>query len=80
MLLLVFLHRDSVRIFLFDEPETALHLTWQHKLPEAFEQLAPNSQFIITTHSPGIVHGKWLSKMIDMKNIRSMMADSPVEG
>ncbi len=74
MLLIVFLEQKKVRIFLFDEPETALHLSWQKKLPDALVELAPNCQFILTTHSPGIVSGKWLPRLTDMSKIRKLMA------
>ena len=73
MLLIVFLEQDDVRLFLFDEPETALHLSWQKKLPDALLQLAPNCQFILTTHSPGLVSGKWLPRLTDMSKIRKLM-------
>ena len=76
MLLSVFLDKNDIRLFLFDEPETALHLSWQKRLPDALMEIAPNCQFILTTHSPGLVSGKWLPRLIDMSKIRKLMAET----
>ncbi|WP_294280681.1 AAA family ATPase [uncultured Chryseobacterium sp.] len=47
-------------LFLFDEPDTYLHPSWQRKFIENINELAENtaynnSQFLITTHSPQLL-------------------------
>ncbi|HDY92426.1 MAG TPA: hypothetical protein ENH67_07465 [Pseudoalteromonas sp.] len=58
LFLVVLIYRDSV--FLFDEPEISLHVNWQKNLIADLVSLAPNSQFIIATHSPDLIGGEWL--------------------
>lgn len=43
-------------IFIIDEPELSLHLTWQEKFVEAMKEAAPNLQLILATHAPAIVN------------------------
>jgi predicted ATP-binding protein involved in virulence len=47
-------------LFLFDEPDTYLHPSWQRNFIESINELSKNaeynnSQFIITTHSPQLL-------------------------
>lgn len=55
LLLIVFLYRDSNTIFIFDEPDLAMHVEWQRILLSTFLELAPKSQFFISTHSPALI-------------------------
>lgn len=55
LLLMVFLYRDNNTIYLFDEPDLAMHIEWQRILLSTFLEIAPNSQFIISTHSPALI-------------------------
>ena len=43
-------------IFIIDEPELSLHLTWQEKFVEAMKEAAPDLQLILATHAPAIVN------------------------
>lgn len=57
---LVELVNNENTLFLFDEPDTYLHPSWQSKFIEDINQLTnnteySNSQFIITTHSPQLL-------------------------
>ncbi len=54
LMLTVYLYKDTA-FFMFDEPDLSLHVEWQRMLLPAFQRLAPNSQFIIGTHSPFLV-------------------------
>lgn len=54
LLMTAYLYRDSAS-FVFDEPDLSLHMEWQKMLLPALLTLAPNSQFIISTHSPFLV-------------------------
>lgn len=42
-------------IYVADEPELSLHVSWQEKLLSALRALNPQMQLIIATHSPDIV-------------------------
>ena len=55
LLLIVFLFRNKNTIFIFDEPDLSIHIEWQSKLLQVFLELAPNSQFFISTHSPALI-------------------------
>ncbi len=42
-------------VFIADEPELSLHVSWQSELLKNIISLNPNAQMIIATHSPDIV-------------------------
>lgn len=42
-------------IFIADEPELSLHLSWQRKLLLAIQDLSPDMQIIVATHAPAII-------------------------
>ena len=42
-------------VILIDEPEIALHPTWQIDIMKIYENIGENNQFIVTTHSPFII-------------------------
>lgn len=44
-------------VYVADEPELSLHVTWQEKLMASLVQLAGRCQFIVATHSPDIAGG-----------------------
>ena len=62
------LQKRNSTIFLADEPELSLHISWQRKILPSLNSLNPNAQIIVATHSPEIV-GKWSSNTINMENI-----------
>jgi len=55
-------------IYIADEPELSLHISWQRKIIPSLNQLNENAQLIIATHSPEIVGNKG-DKIINMENI-----------
>lgn len=55
-------------IFVADEPELSLHIEWQRNIINAINDLNPNAQVIVATHSPEIA-GLWSLKIIRMENI-----------
>jgi len=65
----VFLYKDKVEVFLFDEPEISLHVKWQRNLIKDLSELAPNNQFIIATHSPSLVQNDWLGHCLDISDV-----------
>lgn len=69
ILINVFLLREKSAIVFMDEPEIALHVSWQYKLLNTLTQLNPNAQFIITTHSPSIFGNGWGANVVYMEDI-----------
>jgi len=65
----VFLYKDKVSVFLFDEPEISLHVKWQRNLMKDLSKLAPENQFIIATHSPSLVQNGWLGHCLDISDV-----------
>lgn len=49
------LSKDKGSVFIADEPELSLHLTWQRKMLPSILALSPKSQIIVATHSPAII-------------------------
>lgn len=62
------LQRNRPTLFLADEPELSLHISWQRKIIEAIHQLNYNAQLIFATHSPEVV-SQWRKNVINMANI-----------
>lgn len=52
----------GVKLFLFDEPDTHLHVKAQYDLIEIIEEIAQDDQVIITSHSPFILNSVEPSK------------------
>lgn len=46
------------RIYVVDEPEVSLHITWQERFVDALLEACPDGQFILATHSPSIIAKK----------------------
>jgi predicted ATPase len=59
--------KDPV-VYVADEPELSLHVTWQEKLLKSITALAGQCQVIVATHSPDIAGG-YPSKIIDLARI-----------
>lgn len=62
------LQRKAPWIYIADEPELSLHVTWQSQLIDSLRNINPNAQIIVATHSPDIV-AHYDSKTIDMEAI-----------
>lgn len=45
-------------IFVIDEPELSLHISWQEIFVDALLKASPNTQFILATHAPAILARK----------------------
>lgn len=59
------LSERSPVVYVADEPELSLHVSWQEKLLGALTKLAGRCQFVVATHSPDIAAG-FGSKIIDL--------------
>ncbi|HAS8157102.1 TPA: hypothetical protein I7726_11675 [Vibrio vulnificus] len=50
------LRKDGV--FIVDEPELSLHISWQDMFVDAIQEASPGLQIILATHSPSIIGGR----------------------
>ena len=62
------LQRQRPFIFLADEPELSLHISWQRGILSAIRSINPNAQIVVATHSPEIA-GKFRDCLMDMEDI-----------
>lgn len=56
-------------LFLMDEPEVSLHLSWQEKIIDAIMHINSQMQIIAVTHSPGIIMNGHMDAYVEMKDI-----------
>lgn len=63
LLFTIFLMEEKPYVLLLDEPEISLHIEWQDKLISLLNELNPNCQIIMTTHSPNIFADGWEDKL-----------------
>ena len=47
--------KSSSKIFIVDEPEVSLHVSWQEKFVDALMEASPDNQFVLATHAPSII-------------------------
>lgn len=59
-------NRKHTGIFVVDEPELSLHLSWQRIFVEKTMEINPNIQLIFATHSPEFV-GRYRDKMYKLE-------------
>ncbi len=62
------LQRNTTSIFIADEPELSLHISWQRKILSAIRKLNSQAQIVVATHSPEIA-GRWKDNIIGMEDI-----------
>lgn len=62
------LQRQVPYIFLADEPELSLHISWQRNVISAIKKINPNAQVIVATHSPEVA-GKFRGYLLDMEDL-----------
>ncbi len=63
-------YRKESSVFVIDEPELSLHLSWQEKFVDAILEASPSTQFILATHSPAIISNfEYEQKAIYIRNI-----------
>ena len=56
---------------LMDEPEISLHIEWQQRLIQLIRQLNPNTQIILSTHSPALIMDGWTDVVTEVEDITS---------
>lgn len=58
-------------VFVIDEPELSLHISWQEIFVDALLEASPNTQFIMATHAPAILAKKerkdWCESLTKIK-------------
>lgn len=54
-------------VILIDELDAHLHPIWQQRLNEILRDNFPNTQFILTAHSPLVVAGCWSSEVVVLR-------------
>lgn len=62
------LQRNKPYVFLTDEPELSLHISWQRKIIPAIRRLNPCAQVIAATHSPEVA-SKYRNSIFDMEKL-----------
>lgn len=68
-------------ILFLDEIEIHLHPTWQRKILPVVQQLFPNAQIFISTHSPfvvGSVDGAWVHRFVRDEQGHSRLLGEPI--
>ena len=65
----LFSKKEFDGIIVIDELELHLHPEWQTKIYFALQEIFPNVQFIITTHSPHIVQSAKGNKLLHWQRI-----------
>ena len=74
---MVFIYKDNNTIFIMDEPDLAMHVNWQKKLLRTFLDIAPNAQFILSTHSPALIpNDKKDIGFINVTKLKELMESS----
>ncbi|MCF0179032.1 MAG: AAA family ATPase [Bacteroidales bacterium] len=69
LLFTLFLMEEKPNVFLLDEPEISLHIEWQDHLIALMNELNPNCQLIMTTHSPNIFADGWEDKLVFISDL-----------
>jgi len=62
------LQQEKAVVYIADEPELSLHISWQETLTSSISSLNPNAQIIFATHSPDIVNSH-SDKIINMEDV-----------
>ena len=52
---IAFLQKNNAPIFIIDEPELSLHISWQELFVDALLKASPHTQYILATHAPAII-------------------------
>jgi ABC-type lipoprotein export system ATPase subunit len=69
ILLTVLVQDNKPSIIFMDEPEISLHFDWQKKLIQFIQELNPNVQIILATHSPAVIMEGWRNKVKDVRDL-----------
>ena len=71
-------------VILIDEPEIALHPSWQQQIMSVYSKIGKNNQFIVATHSPQIIANTNYENLIILTKqdgkISALYPNSPPSG
>lgn len=71
-------------VILIDEPEIALHPSWQQQIMSVYSKIGKNNQFIVATHSPQIIASTNYENLIILTKqdgkISALYPNSPSSG
>ena len=71
-------------VILIDEPEIALHPSWQQQIMSVYSKIGKNNQFIVATHSPQIIASTNYENLIILDKqdgkISALYPDRPPSG
>lgn len=62
------LQKQSPSVYIADEPDLSLHVSWQEKLTTNLRQINPHAQVMFATHSPDIVAG-FQDRVFDLEKL-----------
>ena len=69
ILLTVLVENGEHYALLMDEPEISLHVEWQQRLISLIRSLNPNTQIILSTHSPALVMNGWIDAVTEVTDM-----------
>ena len=69
IMLTVLVENKEHYCLLMDEPEISLHIEWQKRLISIIRQLNPNSQIILSTHSPALIMDGWMDTVTEVSDM-----------
>ena len=69
ILLTVLVEDQQPYVLFMDEPEVSLHIEWQKRLIDLIQELNPNVQIILTTHSPAVIMNGCMDKVTEVSDI-----------
>lgn len=69
ILLTVLVQDKRPGVLLMDEPEVSLHIEWQQRIISIIREMNPNTQIILTTHSPAVIMGGWMDAVTEVTDI-----------
>ncbi|WP_179108661.1 AAA family ATPase, partial [Rodentibacter genomosp. 2] len=71
--------KDFNGVVVIDEIELHLHPEWQNKICDILKKLFPNTQFIITTHSPHIIQSAEKNQVIALTGSNGVLRKNSLE-
>ena len=71
LLIQALLAEDKPIVYVVDEPELSLHVTWQEQLLSTLRGLSQGLQIIVATHSPDMV-GPFTDKLIELPSANAV--------
>lgn len=69
IMLTVLVENGEHYALLMDEPEISLHIEWQKDLIRLIQELNPNAQIILSTHSPALIMNGWMDTVTAVEDV-----------